>query len=289
MPNEMSVPKITRAPAGMLWPGGRNVAVVFNVAYETWSDGNYSGVGPMGNPLPPGVFDANAFSYGSYGANCGIQRLLKILGRAKISANIFVSGALAELAPDQVRAVAEGGHEITAHGYAQDLIPSTLTDEEDQKYIDQTTELLTSVIGSPPTGWISPRATAGYGSLRRLAARGYKWHGDVLDHDLPYLQEFEDGSITAVPLSIDLNDLAHAMRFGRTPRQFIEVFDDFLYPALANKDDTIIIDVLVHTHCFGRPGGAWAYEEIARKCAQRDDIWVTTRGRISDHLLDQLK
>lgn len=289
MKQEMSAPKVTRAPSDMVWPGGRNVAVVFNVAYETWSDGNVSGVGPMGNPLPAGVFDVNADSYGNYGANCGIQRLLRVLGRTKVAANIYVSGRLAERSPDQVKRVAEAGHEIVGHGYAQDLIPAKLTPEDDAKYIERTTELLTSVIGAKPTGWISPRATANNETFRRLVKAGYKWHGDVLDTDLPYIQEFEEGSITAVPLSIDLNDLAHAMRFGRTPRQFIEIFDDFLYHALANRDEAIIIDVLVHTHCYGRPGGAWAYEEIARKCAQRDDVWVTTRGKISEHLLSQLK
>ena len=289
MNQETSAPKVTRAPSDMVWPGGRNVAVVFNVAYETWSDGNVSAVGPMGNPMPASIFDANADSYGNYGANCGIQRLLRVLDRAKVSANIYASGRLAERDPAQVKRVAEAGHEIVSHGYAQDLIPAKLTPEEDEKYIQQTTELLTSVIGSQPTGWISPRATATNDTFRRLAKAGYKWHGDVLDTDLPYIQAFDEGSIVAVPLTIELNDLAHVMRFGRTPRQFIEVFDDFLYHALANHDDTIIIDVLVHTHCFGRPGGAWAYEEIARKCAERDDVWVTTRGKITEHFLSQLK
>ena len=31
------------------WPGGRRVAVVFNVAFEGWSDGKPPGIGPMGN------------------------------------------------------------------------------------------------------------------------------------------------------------------------------------------------------------------------------------------------
>jgi hypothetical protein len=119
-------------------------------------------------------------------------------------------------------------------------------------------------------------------------SHGYTWHADVLDRDLPYMQAFEEGSIAAVPLSIELNDLSHSMRFGRTPRQFVEVFDDALEHALAEEDDVIILDVLVHAHCYGRPAGAWAYAEIAKKCAQRDDIWITTRGKIADHFLAQI-
>ena len=287
MQRTVTAPKIRCCPANMRWPGGRNVAVVFNVAYEVWSEGNVSGVGPMGNPLHPGIFDVNADSFGRYGANTGIQRLMRILDRAGISANVFTSGALAERDPNQVKAVAAAGHEIVAHGYAQDLIPAKLASDEDENCIRRTTDLLASVTGMRPKGWISPRATAGLDTIRQLVSHGYTWHADVLDRDLPYMQGFEEGSIVAVPLSIELNDLSHSMRFGRTPRQFVEVFDDALEHALADEDDVIILDVLVHAHCYGRPAGAWAYAEIAKKCAERDDIWITTRGKIADHFLAQ--
>jgi hypothetical protein len=75
------------------------------------------------------------------------------------------------------------------------------------------------------------------------------------------------------------------MRFGRTPRQLIEIFRDALEHAIAATYDIVILDVLVHTHCYGRPAGAWAYGEIAAMCADRSDIWVTTRGRIAEHFL----
>lgn len=282
-------PKIVDAPAGLRWPDGRNVAVVFNVAYEVWSEGNVSGVGPMGNPLPAGVFDPNADSYGRYGARAGIQRLMRVLERAGgIKANIFTSGALAEQDPVQVKAVADAGHEIVAHGYAQDLIPAKLSPEEDEEYIRRTTALLQEVTGKRPTGWISPRATAGDETIRRLIKHGYQWQGDVLDSDLPYIQIYPEGEIIAIPLTIEFNDLSHSMRFGRTPRQFVEIFEDALTNILADRDDVVILDVLAHSHCYGRPAGAWAFGEIARKCAERDDIWITTRGRIAEYFRSQL-
>jgi peptidoglycan/xylan/chitin deacetylase (PgdA/CDA1 family) len=109
-------PEIRRAPPDMRWPGDRHVAVVFNVAYEAWTENGASAIGPMGNPLGPGVFDLNADSYGRYGANAGIRRLMKILDGAGIPANVYVSGVLSERDPDQVRAVASAGHEIVTHG-----------------------------------------------------------------------------------------------------------------------------------------------------------------------------
>ena len=276
-------PEIRPSPAGMRWPGGRNVAVVFNVAYEMWSDGATSGVGPMGNPLPAGCFDPNADSYGRYGATTGIRRLMRALDRAGVQANVFTSGLLAERQPDQVRAVAEAGHEIVAHGWAQNLIPATLDAAEDDRLIRATTEALEAVTGTRPRGWISPRATPAVDTARRLVAQGYGWQGDALDTDLPYLQRYPEGELIAVPLTIEINDLSHGMRFGRTPGQFVELFNETLAHLLADPEDVVILDVLVHTHCYGRAGGAWAYAEIARSCAARDDIWITTRGAIADH------
>jgi len=272
-------PKIRRAPRGMRWPGDRHLAVVFNVAYEAWTEQGASAIGPMGNPLRPGVFDLNADSYGRYGANAGIRRLMTILDAAGISANVYVSGVLAERDPDQVHAVARAGHEIVTHGYAQDLVPDALTPEEDEDYVRRATAGLTAVIGTQPTGWISPRATAGDDTFRRLIRHGYKWQGDALDDDLPYLQTYPEGDLVVVPLTIEINDLSHAMRWGRTPRQFVEMFDDALTHLLAAEHDVVILDVLCHTHCYGRPAGAWAFDEIAKQCANRGDIGSRREAR----------
>ena len=124
--------------------------------------------------------------------------------------------------------------------------------------------------------------------MRRLVRYGYKWQGDFLDTDLPYIQRYEEGEIVSVPLNIEFNDLSHSMRFGRSPRQFVEIFRDAMEHTLTATSDTVVLDVLVHTHCYGRPGGAWAYGEIAKMCAGRDDIWLTTRGQIVDHFLSVL-
>ena len=110
--NSVGACTIRRAPRDLRWPGDRHVAVVFNVAYEAWSDGNASGIGPMGNPLPAGVFDTNADSYGRYGAQAGIRRLMDILHRAGVHANVFTSGVLAELL---MRIYYDGGHARPYH------------------------------------------------------------------------------------------------------------------------------------------------------------------------------
>jgi peptidoglycan/xylan/chitin deacetylase (PgdA/CDA1 family) len=278
-------PRIRHFPQNLRWPGGSHVAVVFNVAYEAWSDGKAPGIGPMGNPLPPGTFDTNALSWGRYGQDTGIERLLRILDRAGQKASVMVSGILAERAPQKVKAIAAAGHEIVAHSYAQDIVPEMLSPEQDLENITKTTTLIEQVAGVRPRGWMSPRGTPSASTIRQLIAAGYTYHSDVLDGDMPYAQVFDTGEIIAIPFTMDVNDLPHAMRFGRSPRQFIENFHDYLAHTLKAPDWPIIIDVTAHCHCYGRPGGAWAYEEIARSVRGRDDIWLTTREAIANYVI----
>jgi len=277
--------RITRLGSDFRWPGGRHVAVVFNVAFEAWSDGKAPGVGPMGNPLPGGTFDTNALSWGHYGAVRGIERLLRALDRVKLRGSVMVSGVLAERAPHTVKAIVAAGHEIVAHAYAQDVVPAALTPDEDRANIARTTQLLEAAAGVRPKGWISPRGTPGRDSARHLVEAGYEWQGDVFDDDRPYLQSFETGRIVAIPLTMEVNDLPHAMRFGRSPRQFVEGFDEQLLHVMSAETDALMIDVTAHAHVYGRPSGAWAYEAVARKVMWRDDIWIATRGEIAAHVL----
>jgi hypothetical protein len=77
------------------------------------------------------------------------------------------------------------------------------------------------------------------------------------------------------------------MRFGRTPRQFVELFTDALAGIRAMPAETIILDVFAHGHCYGRPAAAWAIDVIARICAEDASLWLTTRAEIAAHCLGE--
>jgi Polysaccharide deacetylase len=132
--NELSVhagATETPLPADFRWPGGKRLAVFFRCAFEGWSDGHWPGVGPMGNPLKPGVPDLNAIGFAEYGHRRGIFRVLETLGREGIKATMIVSGIMAERHAEIVRQISEAGHDIVAHSYAMDVIPIYLSEEEE--------------------------------------------------------------------------------------------------------------------------------------------------------------
>ncbi|MET4130594.1 polysaccharide deacetylase family protein [Roseovarius sp. MBR-6] len=269
--------------ADLLWPENRRIAVVFNLAYEMWSPGVTSGVGPMGNILGDGIFDPNADSYGRYNATHGTPRLVSILERHDVPVTLMTSGLVAETFPEQLRAYAVRGHDIVAHGLAQDMIFPTLSPDDAERSIIRSTAAIEAATGQRPTGWISPRVTSSPQTQGLLAAHGYQWHGDALDGDRPYFQRFDQGEILAIPMSVEFNDLPHAMRFGRTPTQFVEMFRDAVTGLRTQPAETIILDIFAHGHCYGRPAAAWAIDEIARLCKENDSLWLTTRAEIAAH------
>src|ERR1700719_2205893 len=94
------------------WPGEKPIAVVFNICLEAWSDGVAPGIGPMGNPLPPGVLDTMAISWASYGVKRGIHRLLDGFRQHRAVASVMVNAVIAEAAPETVKTIADAGHEV---------------------------------------------------------------------------------------------------------------------------------------------------------------------------------
>ena len=142
------------------WPGGKRIAVLFNLCLEQWSDGKAPGISPMGNPLPPGVLDMTAISWAAFGCRRGIYRLLDGLGQHGAKATVMTNAVVAERYPEAVKAVAKAGHEVASHSYSMDVIPAFLSEEDEKKNLDRCSALLEQASGKKVVGWLSPRATS---------------------------------------------------------------------------------------------------------------------------------
>jgi peptidoglycan/xylan/chitin deacetylase (PgdA/CDA1 family) len=265
------------------WPGGRRLAVVINVMVEQWAAGSAPGLGPMGNPLPAGVVDHQALSWGRYGSRTGARKLLTVLARRSVPATFYVSGVLAEEQPDLVRAIHAGGHEIAAHGWAQNIVPAALDRPAEREQIRRSLAVLTDACGTTPAGWISPRCTPSANTAGLLAEAGLSWFGDVFDDDEPYLLDTGQGTIVALPFGMEINDLPMLVRYGRPTGDLAAAFEHLLDAALA-EDEPAYLDVTVHAHVAGRLAGRHQLDLILRRAAQ-ENIWVATRHQVAEHFL----
>jgi peptidoglycan/xylan/chitin deacetylase (PgdA/CDA1 family) len=272
------------ANSDFLWPGEKPIAVLFNICLEAWSDGVAPGISPMGNPLPPGVLDTMAISWASYGPKCGIYRLLDALGAHNATASVMTNAVIAERTPEAIKATAAAGHEILSHSYAMDVIPALLSPEQQKQNVARCSALLSDLSGKPVQGWLSPRGTSGPEHPRLLAEAGYKWHGDVFDSDLPYVQNFGGTKIVAIPLATDVNDMPF-MKYGNPPELMRRSFEENLAIAREDHASPSVIDVTVHAHIFGHPRGARTFRQIVAEATSASDIWVATRAQMAEFML----
>ena len=278
---------ILRTGLGFRWPDGARVGVIFNIAYEGWSAGEVPGLGPMGNPLKPGVFDANAASWGKYGAVRGIWRALEIAARNGVTTSVMTNGVLAQDYPETIRAIQDGGHEVVAHSFGMDVIPAYLDVVAQQENIRRTTGLIGDIIGMAPRGWISPRGTGSPGHTALLAAAGYLHDGDCNDDDMPYLEAAGGRDMVRIPLTMDVNDLPSSVRYGNNARVMLQQFEDAFAALLSRETRPVMLDVTIHTHVYGRPAGAWVFDEIMRQVKASSGVWCGTRMQAAEWLLAQ--
>lgn len=258
------------------WPQGRTLAVSVSVMLEGWTDGAAPGVGPMGNVLKAGVLDLQGRSWAEYGAKEGAWRLLDVLAKAEITAVFYVSGILAERNATLMQAITSAGHVVAAHGWGQEIIPATQTIDEERADLSRCLVALHQSAGQRPRGWLSPRCTPSAHTASLLAEAGMSWHCEYFDEDLPREISTPHGSIIAVPFTMEVNDMPHAVRYGNDPAAYTAILTGILngWPGIATRP--ACLDVTVHAHVYGRPYGAIAFRQaLAELQARQDTVLIT--------------
>ena len=138
------------------WPGGKPIAVLVSILFETWSEGKAPSYFPRTTPLKPGTVDRGAIQWAQYGGNEGLWRILRTLDRHSVPATIFCSGRCGELYPQVIAAAAEAGHDIAGHGYTQDGLFCYMTPAEERAAIRKTLDALERACGIRAQGWATP-------------------------------------------------------------------------------------------------------------------------------------
>ena len=80
-------------------------------------------------------------SRGLFSGELGTPRLLKLFDRYRIKASWFIPGHSIETFPEQMRMVADAGHEIGAHGYSHEN-PIAMTPQQEEDVLAKSVELV---------------------------------------------------------------------------------------------------------------------------------------------------
>ena len=255
------------------FPNGKRIAVLVSVLLESWTEGKSPTYFPRTTPLKPGVVDFAGAQWSQYGGKEGIWRILRVLERAQVTGTVFANALSAQLYPDAIRAIVARGHDIAAHGFAQDRYLCDLAAPEQQAHIRQCLDIIEAAAGKRPQGWASPVYSFTAETVELLVREGVRWHAEALDLSMPSLQQTPSGSIVALPWSEFVDNRV----LRASPRDYYDVYKDS-FDYLRDAEPMGLLHLAVHSHFGGRPLIAAQLEKLLRYFAGFPDAWIVRHG-----------
>jgi allantoinase len=279
-------PITTRAP--LRWPNGAHVAVAVIVSVEhleMWPPKGTSitpsaiGYGPY-----PKTYQIVRVSGPEYGSRVGAFRLLNALDASGIRPMVAMDAGLFE---DRARLVEEflnRGAEFLGHGIS---LSRALGEELDPA--DETSQIVTSLdavqraTGQRPVGWLG----AGYGESTRtvevLSGLGVRYVCDWANDEQPYPMRVREGSMTALPVAVDLDDVmveeVRCLPAWRWAKLVVDALKRLHQDASAHGRLFILN---LHAHVSGQPYRIKYVNEVLSTIARHEGVWLATGREILD-------
>ncbi|KAK0384687.1 hypothetical protein NLU13_7165 [Sarocladium strictum] len=129
------------------------------------------------------------YSAGLFGANVGVDRLLKVFQRNGIADKVtwFIPGHSMETFPRQTRSIIDSGAEIGLHGYSHEGA-SALTEEQERDILLKCISLATDLRGGrKPVGYRAPLYDIRESTLMLLHEHGFLYDSSLNSYDaVPY-------------------------------------------------------------------------------------------------------
>ncbi|MDO8212055.1 polysaccharide deacetylase family protein [Conexibacter sp. CPCC 206217] len=278
-PPESRPSTLERFPAwrSVTWPGGARVAVQLLLAFEAFEEHSQFTT-EAGNGVNP-----FSISYGEYGAHVGAWRLLQLLEDEGVVGSVAINGKAADAHPYVVKAMAERGHELVGHAWANDRgMPGG---DAERELVARTLEAIERAGGVRPVGWTSPGKMGSPDSDEILLDAGIRYTGDDASDDLPFVRSVGSRRIAVVP-STDLasNDLLHWVLRGQPPSTIVDgfktTFDAVYEEALQERPG--MVGLVLHCHGAGRPTLVPAVRELIRYCKRHAGVWFARGDEIAN-------
>ncbi|MFJ2609327.1 polysaccharide deacetylase [Streptomyces sp. NPDC087425] len=251
-------------------------------------------------------------SRGMFAGEVGVPRILRLLERRDIRTTWFIPGHSIETFPDQTRMVVDGGHEIGVHGYSHEN-PIAMTREQESAVLDRGIELVESLSGRRPTGYVAPWWEFSPVTNELLLERGIKYdhslmHNDFspyyvrvgdswtkIDYSLPAEQWMkplvrgEETGLVEIPANWYLDDLppmmfvkASANSHGFVnPRDLEQMWRD-QFDWVYREMDYAAFTMTIHPDVSGRPQNLLMLERLIEHISGHEGVTWSTFDEIAD-------
>lgn len=229
--------------------------------------------------VPAGVAhaerDLSLASLGAFAVRRGLSRVVELLDRLDLKATFFVPGETVEAHPEDVRDLAERGHEIGHHGHQHSVIPTELSAQAQRDDFERGVEAIHACTGMKPLGHRAPGWVLTPVTLALLDEHGLRYDSSCMGDDRPYLERFGDHEILELPVHWTLDDVPHLAwlpdRPGplRDPAEVVKTFRREVDCAIAEARPIVLT---CHPEVIGRAGAMKVFGEFVAQL--RADLQV---------------
>ena len=276
-------------------------------AFDIHVDAVAGWLGTYGGEDSPGDI-----SRGLFAGEVGSQRLLKLFEKYGLRTSWFIPGHSAETFPDQMKAVADAGHEIGIHGYSHEN-PIALTPEQEEIILDKCIDVLTRLTGRRPTGYVAPWSEFSAVTAQLLLKKGVKYDHSLMHDDFhPYylrvgdrwtkidysqhpdawmkpLVRGQETDLIEIPASWYLDDLPPMMFMKKVPnshgfvnpRQLEEIWRD-QFDWVYREYDYAVFAACGHPDVSGRPQVLLMLERLIQHIQSHPGVRFLTFDEIAD-------
>jgi peptidoglycan/xylan/chitin deacetylase (PgdA/CDA1 family) len=251
-------------------------------------------------------------SRGLFSGEVGSPRLLRLFERYGLDTTWFIPGHSIETFPDEMKSVAEKGHEIGIHGYSHEN-PIAMSRQQETDVLDYSIDLITKLSGKRPTGYVAPWWEFSNITNELLLDRGIKYDHSLMHNDFhPYyvrvgdtwtnidfnkdakdwMKPLERGSETdliEIPANWYLDDLPPMMFIKKAanshgfvnPRHLGEMWQD-QFDWVYREHDYAVFTMTIHPDVSGRPQVLLMLERLIEYMLGHEGVKFTTFNNIAD-------
>jgi peptidoglycan-N-acetylglucosamine deacetylase len=263
------------------WPDGSRVAVAlsFDVDQETTS-------------LRDGRTSPALLAQGEYGSRAGVPRILKLLARYAIPASFYIPAVSALLHPDDVRRIAQAGHEVGLHGWIHER-NSTLAEADERQLTKRAATVLEQLAGRPAVGLRTASWDFSEATLQIIRDMGLLYDSSLMGDDEPYelLENGEPTGIVELPVEWIKDDYPYfgmdrlsTIRPHTAPSLVGEIWRREFDGAYA---DGGLFLLTMHPHIIGHRSRMSVLEELIQHIRSQVGVWFATHEDIARYVIAQ--
>ena len=264
------------------WPGGARCAVAlsFDADHETI-------------PLRDADESPMRISQGQYGNRQGVPRLRRLLDEHGLRATFFYPAVSALLHPDEVRGLAEAGHEIGIHSWIHEK-NTDLPYEAERELTLRAADVLERIAGVRPVGIRTASWDFSIHTLRIIREMGLLYDSSLMADDDPY-ELLADGAPTGIvelPPEWIRDDAVYfnMLRFSGlrpyTPPSAVEEIFRAEFDGAWEEGGLFLLTM--HPHVIGHRSRVPLLRRLIEHMKRRGGCWFATHAEVAAWCRDEV-